>query len=127
MVEEEYFINAPSPMLINGNKYLLAMLNSKVVDWYIRSLGVTRNGGYFEYKPMFVELAPIPHVEENIQEKIAGLVDEIHKLKSKNTNTVLIENEINQIIYKIYSLSNEEIAYLEQNFDITSVSPSEIP
>jgi type IIS restriction enzyme R and M protein len=59
-VEDDYFINAPSPMIVPGSKYLLAVLNSKVADWYIRQLGVTRNGGYFEYKPMFVEKLPIP-------------------------------------------------------------------
>ena len=41
-------------MIMTFSDYLLAVLNSKLGDWYIRQLGVTRNGGYFEYKPMFV-------------------------------------------------------------------------
>ena len=54
------FINAPCVMITPFSDYLLAILNSKLGDWYIRQLGVTRNGGYFEYKPMFVEQLPVP-------------------------------------------------------------------
>ena len=43
-------------MIVPGNKFILAVLNSRLGDWYIRQLGVTRNGGYFEYKPESVEL-----------------------------------------------------------------------
>ena len=127
MVEEEYYINAPSPMLINGDKYLLAMLNSNVVDWYIRNLGVTRNGGYFEYKPMFVEMAPIPHIENEMKEIIIKYVDEIQLRKSKKINTKLIENELNQVVYRIYGLSEIEIAYFESKLEITSDSASDNP
>ena len=54
------FINAPCVMITPFSDDLLAVLNSKLGDWYIRQLGVTRNGGYFEYKPMFVEQLPVP-------------------------------------------------------------------
>lgn len=51
MVEAGMYINAPSPFIASDDYYLLAALNSKIADWYVRNLGVTRNGGYFEYKP----------------------------------------------------------------------------
>ena len=76
-VEDEMYVNAPSPFITNANKYILALLNSKVVDWYIKMLGVSRNGGYYEYKPMFVEMAPIPHPSSNIQLEIETLVDKL--------------------------------------------------
>ena len=46
LAPENMFINAPSCMIVPGNKYLLAALNSKVADYYIRTLGVVRNGGF---------------------------------------------------------------------------------
>ena len=58
LVENNSFINAPSSMIVPASKYLLAILNSKIADFYIKLLGVTRNGGYFEYKPMFIEQLP---------------------------------------------------------------------
>ena len=50
MIQDNSFINAPSPMIVPASKFLLAVLNSKLADYYVRQLGVTRNGGYFEYK-----------------------------------------------------------------------------
>lgn len=108
-VDDEYYINAPSPMIIGGSKFLLGILNSKVSDWYIRQLGVTRNGGYFEYKPMFVEQIPIPQVDLNIQNGVESLVNIIIENKSLQKDTSEIEYEIDKIIYKIYNLSNDEI------------------
>ena len=63
LVENNSFINAPSSMIVPASKYLLAILNSKIADFYIKLLGVTRNGGYFEYKPMFIEQLPIPQLK----------------------------------------------------------------
>ena len=40
------FINAPSPFIATDNIAILHILNSKIADYYIRSLGVTRNGGF---------------------------------------------------------------------------------
>lgn len=80
IVEYNSFINAPSPMIVPASRYLLAILNSKLADYFIRQLGVTRNGGYFEYKPMFIEQLPVPQC----------LDDSI--LKEINTNAT-IKNE----------------------------------
>ena len=79
------------------------MLNSKLSDFYIRQLGVTRNGGYFEYKPMFVEKLPVP------------------KLAFNDINLITIEHlvensdyaKIDQVIYNLFKLTKEEINYIE--------------
>ena len=59
LIEEGFFISAPAPLIVPGNEYLLTILNSKLADFYLRTQGVSRNGGYFEYKPMFIEKIPI--------------------------------------------------------------------
>ena len=120
-VENEVFINAPSTMIVGGTKYLLALLNSIVVDWYIRQLGVSRNGGYFEYKPMFVEQAPIPNVTKEIQDKIELLVDKLLDLYPNNE----IEKELNNIVFSLYNLSSEEISFLDSKSEIKAISSSE--
>ena len=103
IVEDNSFINAPSPMIVPASRYLLAILNSKLADYFIRQLGVTRNGGYFEYKPMFIEQLPVPQC----------LDDSI--LKEIDTN-VAIKNEktIDTIVYSLYGLNDEEIQYVEK-------------
>ena len=103
IVEDNSFINAPSPMIVPASRYLLAILNSKLADYFIRQLGVTRNGGYFEYKPMFIEQLPVPQCLDN------------SILKEIDTN-VAIKNEkiIDTIVYSLYGLNDKEIQYIEK-------------
>ena len=96
-----------------GSKYLLAVLNSKLADWYIRQLGVTRNGGYFEYKPMFIEKLPVPFVDDELNNRLSKYVDAIMANKQSGTDTSTIENEIDNIIYSLYDLNLEEIAFIK--------------
>ena len=100
MALDDSFVNAPSPMIVPASKYLLGMLNSKIADYYIRNLGVTRNGGYFEYKPMFVEQLPVPFTC-----KYSSLIEELVELKN--------EKRIDEVAYEIYGLTQEEIDYVE--------------
>ena len=95
------FINAPSVFIATDNISILHILNSKIADYYIRSLGVTRNGGYFEYKPMFVEKFPIPK-------------DGLDELKCiMETPSKSQESSICAIIYRLYGLDEKEIDYIE--------------
>ena len=102
------YVNAPSPFITNANKYILALLNSKVVDWYIKMLGVSRNGGYYEYKPMFVEMAPIPHPSSNIQLEIETLVDKLLSSKMNKRDFSSYEKQIDEIVFSIYGISEIE-------------------
>ena len=102
LVEDFAFVNAPSPMIVPSSKYLLAVLNSKIADYYIRLLGVTRNGGYFEYKPMFVEKIPIP---KNVDESIISEIETSIAVKD--------EVKIDASIYNLYGLNKEEINFIE--------------
>ena len=103
LVNDEYFINAPSSMIVPASRYLLAVLNSKLADYYIRNLGVTRNGGYFEYKPMFIEKLPVPII--NCNDEIYRKIDEMLEF----TNCIGVDH----LIYQIYGLSIDEINYIE--------------
>ena len=99
-----FYINAPCPMITPCNKYILAVLNSPVSDYYIRKLGVTRNGGYFEYKPMFVEQFPVPKLSSDQQQPFINLVDYIlfgkeHKLKLQ---TAYFEQLIDGLVFELY-------------------------
>lgn len=100
-------------MIVPGSKYLLAILNSHLADWYIRQLGVSRNGGYFEYKPMFVEKLPVPVIEKYEQEEFIKYIDKLLQNKKNNINTFEIENKIDEMVYQLYGLSDEEKRFLK--------------
>lgn len=95
------FINAPSVFIATDKIAILHILNSKIADYFIRSLGVTRNGGYFEYKPMFVDKLPVPKT---------GL-DELDVIPPEPS--ISQEKTISSIIYKLYSLTKTEIDFIE--------------
>lgn len=99
-------------MIVPGNKYLLAVLNSKLGDWYIRQLGVTRNGGYFEYKPMFVSELPIPILSVSEQEPFVELVNVLLNKTNSKEDVIVAEQNIDQLVYKLYGLSDDEIEYI---------------
>lgn len=103
-VEAGFYINAPSPLITPANKYILAILNSKIGDYYIRSLGVTRNGGYFEYKPMFVEHVPIPQISAESQLPFEILVDCVLFAKENmmETEAELLKSVIDGMVYDLY-------------------------
>ena len=92
-------------MIVPGSQYILAMLNSKVADYYIRNLGVVRNGGFFEYKPMFVEQIPVPIPREEVAASIEGIFnsDAPDELKNK---------QLEEIIESMFDFTEQEIAYL---------------
>lgn len=102
---ENMFINAPACMIVPGNTYLLVVLNSKIADYYLRTLGVVRNGGFFEYKPMFVEQIPIPKITTEKAKQIDNILSSSLSMEDKDV-------KIEEIIEGIYGLSREEITFL---------------
>lgn len=108
LAEENLYISAPSPIITNAGKYVLALLNSKLLDWYVRQLGVTRNGGYFEYKPMFVEKVPVPHISPEAEKPFEDIVDIILDCKKNGEPTEEYEQEIDRMVFDLFELTTEE-------------------
>lgn len=125
IAESGVFVNAPCPMIVPANKYLLAVLNSKLADYYIRNLGVTRNGGYFEYKPMFIEQLPVPiNIEPDLSKIIINYCEAIQNHKANKLDYKEIDAELNRIIYNLYGLDSQEIELIESINSLSSTVSS---
>jgi len=109
------YVNAPSPILTPYSHYLLAILNSKLLDWYFKLIGVERDGGYFEYKPMFIERLPVPQLPVAEQLPFDRLVERILSEKESDPlrDTSELEREIDRLVYNLFELTEEEIAIVE--------------
>ena len=105
LVDAGYYINAPSSFIATDETYLVGILNSRLADFYIKQLGVTRNGGYFEYKPMFVEQLPIPAIPKDIQMQLVLLIE---KLSASPSLKKQIEEEIDDVVFSLYNITLEE-------------------
>lgn len=89
-------------------KYLCALLNSKVINyWYCNKYLMPTIGIY--------ELHTIPIRVAKDQKPFISLVDKILSAKSKNANadTTALERQIDELVYKLYELTEEEIALVE--------------
>ncbi len=94
-------------------RYLLGILNSKYASILLANL---RGGDYHIY-PEHIRNIPIPSATKEKQQPIIDLVDQILITKKKNAHadTSLVEEQIDQLIYKLYGLTQEEIDIIEKN------------
>ena len=91
-------------------KYICGLLNSKVVNfWYHRKYQLPTIGGY--------ELDSIPIPRNNsTQHQIIEIVEKILSKKQQSSliDTSKLERQIDDLVYKLYNLTPEEIAIIEQ-------------
>jgi hypothetical protein len=94
-------------------KYILAVLNSKVTSWYFKEL--FSNGLHFY--PRHLREMRIPRFSDTkfFVANIEKSVDQILTLKKQNkdADTKNLESQIDQLVYKLYELTPEEIAIIE--------------
>jgi adenine-specific DNA-methyltransferase len=98
-------------------KCLLAILNSSPMWWFIRSIAATKQGGFYEFKPMYVGQIPIPSTSQADKAALEALVDRILAAKQTNPQADVtdLEREIDERIYRLYGLTPEEIRIVEES------------
>lgn len=107
-----YFFNHQS------NKYLLGILNSKIIFYYMGQIASSLGEGAFRWIKQYVEKLPIPKITEINQstaDKIIALVERILEQKEQNpkADTSAQESEIDKLVYTLYNLTDEEIKIIE--------------
>lgn len=109
------YLNAPAVFLPSNDKAVLAVLNSKVVWHFLKSICVVRSGGYIEVKPQYFEQIPVPTIEGSIKLKLIELAETAIQERSNNQQADIsrIENQIDQLVYQLYGLTGEEIDVIE--------------
>ena len=93
-------------------KYLTAVLNSKVVAFWLKNKGKMQGQNYQLDKEPLLEI-PIFKPAENQQQPFINLVDKILAEKKAGNDTRALEREIDLLVYGLYGLSDEEIKIIE--------------
>jgi REP element-mobilizing transposase RayT len=75
--ESGAYINAPAVILPTNDKFITAILNSKLVWFFLTSICVVRNGGYIEVKPQYFEQIPIPEISEEKKQELQSITNQI--------------------------------------------------
>ncbi len=96
-------------------KYLIGVLNSKVILKYLDWISAKLDETGWRWFKQYVETFPIPFTSKQ-QAKIAGLVDNVLEAKAARpeADTSVLEAQIDSIVYRLYGLTDEEIAVVRQ-------------
>lgn len=96
-------------------KFILALLNSKLFDFIYWTINPEKGEALAEVKATHLDQLPIKMADTKMQEKIEIIVDQILAKKSKEnaTDTSDLENQIDQLVYQLYELTEEEIKIIE--------------
>ncbi|MGO8731615.1 MAG: TaqI-like C-terminal specificity domain-containing protein, partial [Terriglobia bacterium] len=115
-------------------KYVLALLNSNLLDFYLKSVSTTLRGGFFRYFTQFIQQLPIRLIDfsdpadKARHDKMVELVDRMLGLnKQKHSGTLApsqvervdreiaaTDAEIDDLVYDLYTITDEERAIIEE-------------
>jgi hypothetical protein len=129
-----HYSNDKTSIVISDDPYLLGILNSPVPDLLLHSIASTKQGGYYEYKPMYIAQLPIPltvgvgSTGKSRHDKLVSLVQrmlDLHKrLETARTDhergvlerqIAATDEEIDHLVYELYELTDDEIAIVEES------------
>ena len=87
--------------------YLITFLNSKLSEYYFSKIATTTGVGTVRWLKYKIELLPIPPIN-NINKELVNKLERLCDSEITNDVSKLIDN----IIYTIYSFTDEEIALI---------------
>nr|WP_302578494.1 TaqI-like C-terminal specificity domain-containing protein [Methanobrevibacter arboriphilus] len=130
-VDTYYLLNSAYFLTMENNKldltYFLSLLNSNLLYWYFTKISASLGSGV-RYTKQYVEKLPIVLPSENEQKPLIDLANkmiDLHsKLNSEQDSLVKkavedeiteIDDEINNLVYELYDLTDDEIKIIEKN------------
>lgn len=108
------FVTAPAYIMTSDcNKYLLTILNSKVMEWYLDKVSSSTGQGTNQWSKIFVEQLPIPQLSENRRRPFEILGEYLIVLNDPNTPDIMeqasnelishqFEEVLNMMVYELY-------------------------
>jgi hypothetical protein len=108
------YVTAPAYIMTSHcNRYLMTVLNSKTMEWYLDKVSSSTGVGTNQWSKIFVEQLPIPELEEterNPYEKIAEYLIYLNDPKqspvlekvSNEAISQVFEDVVNMMVYELY-------------------------
>ena len=113
------FYGEATTFLLTGEciKYLCAVLNTRLIRWFLEKTAPTSGMGTLRWKKVYVERLPIPKIVAPKQKPFGQLVDRILNAGAvdQQSNLTAAETEIDELVYQAYGLTTEEIAVVEDS------------
>ena len=116
--ENSGFYGEATTFLLTGEsiKYLCAVLNAKLIRWFLEKVAPTSGMGTLRWKKVYVERLPIPRTTGPRQQPFSRLVDRVLMARAgdRDSDTSETEAEIDARVYQLYGLTPSEITAVEQ-------------
>ncbi len=124
LINSAYFLLPPNS---TSAKYLLGILNSNTIRFYMNTIAETSGMGTLRWINNYVKKFPIPEARLEQVAKIESLVDKAIVLANKQSKADVsskrelekIEKEIDHMVYELYGLTDEEIKIVEGEANIS--------
>jgi len=113
--------------------YILGLLNSKTLDFFLKNISTTLRGGFFRYFTQYVEQLPMRRIDfSNPDDKarhdgtvelvqgLLGLHKQLSAAKTPTDRTAIqrqvdaTDRQIDRLVYELYDLTDEEIRIVEE-------------
>lgn len=114
---EGKFIAGKSTTIILGDinilYFLIAIINSKLASFWLNIVfnSLKMSGGAINIGKNELSRLPIPPIDEQISEKIKTITNK----ETQSGSIECVIKEIDQLVYQLYGLTDEEIAIVEGN------------
>ena len=117
--DQELYCNDSMWIISKADKVLLAILNSRMGWWLISKYCTAIQNGFQLIWKYFGQI-PIPSINLEQSKLITLLVDEVltTKKSAPNADTTTLETEIDQLVYQLYGLTEDEIKVVEGETDL---------
>jgi adenine-specific DNA-methyltransferase len=99
-------------------KYILALLNSKLCYFWLYNMG-KRKGEILELYQDPLSDIPIKETGSNIQLHLEKLINSIIKYKIDVLDTLELERQIDNLVYRLYELSYDEVKVIDPEFSLS--------
>lgn len=93
-----YYGNDKTNIIVTEEwRYLLAVLNSSISWWITQQTFSGKQGGFYEFKPMYVSQLPIPSAASGLKSVLSAVVDAVLA-----TRDVRFEQLINGLVFELF-------------------------
>lgn len=130
------YSNDKTCIIPTDDLFLVGVINSKLSGFVMRQISSTKQGGYYEQKPMYIAQLPIRRInfddpaEKQLHDEIVAYVNEMLELQKEYATAArekfadkmdalkrridTVDAAIDAAVYRLYGLSAEEIQIVEQ-------------
>lgn len=110
--DSKEFIVDKTNFIMTGEKlkYLTALLSSKLLTFTYKKFcnGVILGNKGYQYNKHALELLPVYYPNNEDEQKIVKLIEKVIELKKLDKDTQDFENQIDEMVYDLYELTEEE-------------------